>query len=614
MKISVLLCILSYFLAIVGAQQQLTKLTADCGLDLKAFPYSPVGECVHPESWQVRVWNNVNTTRCCRHGLNFLSRAVANSSSPDQPILLDSQRWAECTALLSLRVDSSLTSCGFDQLHQPNSACAALTPSSLTDIVAPAFDVIATCSEINPVNFLTACSNCTDSISDAIQAVVKHFKVDDNDSEKAVCSVATVTAVASSRIANDTWTDDYYRCLAAMDSQGRFLFRTCGQFLSFRLLLSNSTSFSSCFLLDDTSASRKRDLVIYILAILIAVMAFSLLIALYRIIKTRKRREHKKGSDAAEKETSAWSGLYRFSKAEIEKAINYSSDGFLGAGSAGRVHQGVLPSGQLVAIKHIYTAATNLLFTREVEGLSKVRHHNLVSLLGYCDENGDRFLVYEFCSNGNLAQKLRGKSCLPWEKRVEILRDCSVALRFLHTHPDGCIVHRDIKLTNILLTEKMEPKLSDFGLAKMVGMKETQCFTDIKGTIGYMDPEYMSNGNLTCASDIYSFGIVILQVLSGRKVIELNTQARDSLTRAARDASSGKRPLTDFVDPCLQGQVNLDDFKSILRVAVLCASGSSKGRPRIKDLVEELEKTCSNTQNKMLEVSRQYQSPEVIEV
>ncbi|XP_042398778.1 leucine-rich repeat receptor protein kinase HPCA1-like isoform X3 [Zingiber officinale] len=586
MKISVLLCILSYFLAIVGAQQQLTKLTADCGLDLKAFPYSPVGECVHPESWQVRVWNNVNTTRCCRHGLNFLSRAVANSSSPDQPILLDSQRWAECTALLSLRVDSSLTSCGFDQLHQPNSACAALTPSSLTDIVAPAFDVIATCSEINPVNFLTACSNCTDSISDAIQAVVKHFKVDDNDSEKAVCSVATVTAVASSRIANDTWTDDYYRCLAAMDSQ------------------------------DDTSASRKRDLVIYILAILIAVMAFSLLIALYRIIKTRKRREHKKGagSDAAEKETSAWSGLYRFSKAEIEKAINYSSDGFLGAGSAGRVHQGVLPSGQLVAIKHIYTAATNLLFTREVEGLSKVRHHNLVSLLGYCDENGDRFLVYEFCSNGNLAQKLRGKSCLPWEKRVEILRDCSVALRFLHTHPDGCIVHRDIKLTNILLTEKMEPKLSDFGLAKMVGMKETQCFTDIKGTIGYMDPEYMSNGNLTCASDIYSFGIVILQVLSGRKVIELNTQARDSLTRAARDASSGKRPLTDFVDPCLQGQVNLDDFKSILRVAVLCASGSSKGRPRIKDLVEELEKTCSNTQNKMLEVSRQYQSPEVIEV
>lgn len=172
----------------------------------------------------MRVWNNVNTTRCCRHGLNFFSRAVANSSAPDQPILLDPQRWANCTALLLLRVDASLASCGFDQLHQPHSACAALTPSSLTAIVGPAFDaLIATCSEFNPVTFLTACSNCTDRISDVIQAVVKHFQADDDDSEKAVCSVATVTAIASSRIANDTWTDDYYRCLAAMDSQGTYV-------------------------------------------------------------------------------------------------------------------------------------------------------------------------------------------------------------------------------------------------------------------------------------------------------------------------------------------------------------------------------------------------------
>lgn len=119
-----------------------------------------------------------------------------------------------------------------------------------------------------------------------------------------------------------------------------------------------------------------------------------------------KKKKKFAGSDAAEKETSAWSGLYRFSKAEIEKAIDYSSGGFLGAGSAGQVYQGALPSGQLVAIKHIYTTATNNSFTREVEGLSRVRHHNLVSLLGYCDENGDKFLVYELCSIGNLAQTL----------------------------------------------------------------------------------------------------------------------------------------------------------------------------------------------------------------
>lgn len=164
---------------------------------------------------------------------------------------------------------------------------------------------------------------------------------------------------------------------------------------------------------------------------------------------------------------------------------------------------------------------------------------------------------------------------LPWETRVKILRDCASVLRFLHTHPDGCIVHRDIKvrwsiriesagrinnlvsyrtsrrfistcrshlpgpssivccvqLTNILLTEKKVPKLSDFGLAKMLEMEETKVFTDVRGTIGYMDPEYITHSKLTCASDIYSFGVVTLQLLSGRKVIELDIVARDSLTK-----------------------------------------------------------------------------------
>ncbi|KAF6161828.1 hypothetical protein GIB67_029913 [Kingdonia uniflora] len=174
-------------------------------------------------------------------------------------------------------------------------------------------------------------------------------------------------------------------------------------------------------------------------------------------------------------------------------------------------------------------------FTREVEGLSRIRHPNLVCLFGCCVEGGEQYLVYEYCSNGNLAQHLLSNtprdSDLPWDRRVRILRDCALALRFLHGHPDGVTVHRDIKLTNILLTEKMEPKLSDFGLAKMLGMEESKVFTDVRGTIGYMDPEYMSNAKLTCASDVYSFGIVALQLLSGRKVIDLDLDARDQLTR-----------------------------------------------------------------------------------
>ncbi|CAD5194732.1 unnamed protein product [Musa acuminata subsp. malaccensis] len=396
-----------------------------------------------------------------------------------------------------------------------------------------------------------------------IEKIVEHLDVKDNDTQKAICSVVTVAAIASNRPRDDTWTDGYYRCLAAMDS----------------------------------------DVVEVILGTLLGLIGLFLLITLFKARK--KTHEHNKGTTTAlGKVASKWSGLYRFSKAEIEKAINYSSSRIrLGTGSAGQVYQGILPSGQLVAIKHLYKTAMNGSFTREVEGLSKVRHPNLVSLLGYCDENGDKYLVYEYCSNGNLAHNLlRSDALLPWGKRVKILRDCSLALRFLHTHPDGCIVHRDIKLANILLMDNMEPKLSDFGLARMVGMKETKCFTEVRGTIGYMDPEYMSHGNLSCASDIYSFGVVILQLLSGRKVIELDTKARETLTRKAKDVSAGKRPLEDFVDPRLEGELNLEVFKSILNIAVLCVASSSKGRPTINDLVGEIERAYENTSANMVEL------------
>uniref|UniRef100_K3ZN74 Protein kinase domain-containing protein n=3 Tax=Setaria TaxID=4554 RepID=K3ZN74_SETIT len=295
--------------------------------------------------------------------------------------------------------------------------------------------------------------------------------------------------------------------------------------------------------------------------------------------------------------TSRWSGLYKFTKEEIERAINYASTRiYLGSGSAGQVYQGVLPSGQLIAIKHIHKTAMSGSFMREVEQLSKVRHPNLVCLFGYCDEEGDQYLVYEYCANGNLAQNLlRSDSVLPWETRVKILRDCASVLRFLHTHPDGCIVHRDIKLTNILLTENTVPKLSDFGLAKMLEMEETKVFTDVRGTIGYMDPEYITHSKLTCASDIYSFGVVALQLLSGRKVIELDIVARDSLTKKAKDVVSGKKPLEEFIDPRVRDDVIIEDFVLILKIAVLCVASSSIGRPTIKDVFEEMDKALRNT-------------------
>ncbi|KAK4487871.1 hypothetical protein RD792_003609 [Penstemon davidsonii] len=216
------------------------------------------------------------------------------------------------------------------------------------------------------------------------------------------------------------------------------------------------------------------------------------LTAVIMLIKYVTKNRKKENKPIYQDIAATCSGLYRFSKAEIKNALNYGPEKkFLGRGSAGEVYKGMLPSGQLVAIKHIFKSNTSDSFTSEIEGKD---------------------------------------SLLTWDLRVKILRNCALALKYLHFHTDGCIVHRDIKLTNILLTHDMDPKLSDFGLARMIGMEESKVFTAVRGTIGYMDPEYMSNAKLTCASDIYSFGIVMLQLLSGQRVIELDLKARDQLT------------------------------------------------------------------------------------
>ncbi|KAF8039240.1 LOW QUALITY PROTEIN: hypothetical protein BT93_B1708 [Corymbia citriodora subsp. variegata] len=269
-------------------------------------------------------------------------------------------------------------------------------------------------------------------------------------------------------------------------------------------------------------------------------------------------RKNKLPEPAQQNKMSTWSGLYRFSRAEIENAINCRNERkYLGRGSAGRSN-------------------TSGSFRREVKGLSRVRHPNLVCLFGYCLEDGKQYLVYEYYPAGNLAYHLLRNTVFTWERRVKILRECALGLRYLHHYVDSCIIHRDFKLTNILFTEKLEPKLLDFGLVKILNMEESKVFTEVRGMIGYMDPEYMSNAKLTYASDIYGFGMVALQLLSGQKVIELDLEARDQLTRKARDVSLGKRPLSDFEDPRLNAK-------------------DSKDWPTIDMFYDELEKAWKNT-------------------
>ncbi|XP_004304796.1 PREDICTED: probable receptor-like protein kinase At1g11050 [Fragaria vesca subsp. vesca] len=540
--------------------------SGSCVLNFTSYPYQPTGECISPAKLRIKVWDSFTLPNlCCRNVLTTLSQALACQAFRTQGgVFVSNAEWINCTGSF-VRQDVSAVHCSLNDLYDGSSDCSKVNLAEIKQ-GKEYQDALNFCSQFGNASssFDAVCTPCSAAVGNLKQHLLDryHQKNDNNKTEDSICGVAAVISVAAGNISN-AYIDDYFGCMTKFDKFEPGYFKL------------------------------KYSLVEAILSIMIAITGLVLIVMLIKhVTKKKPLKPILSGST-----TTTWSGLYRFSKAEIENAINYGPERkHLGRGSAGHVYKGVLPSGQVVAVKHINKSNISDSFTREVEQLSRVRHPNLVCLFGCCVEDGEQYLVYEYCSSGNLAQHLlRNDPVLTWERRVKILRDCALALRYLHHYIDGCIVHRDIKLTNILLTENLDPKLSDFGLAKMLGMEESKVFTDVRGTIGYMDPEYMTNAKLTCASDVYSFGIVTLQLLSGQKVFELDLDARDQLTRKAKDVSLNKRPPEDLEDPRLNGNVNKADFDSILQIAVLCVAKSSKGRPTVDDVFEEMDKAWKNT-------------------
>ncbi|KAK8498385.1 hypothetical protein V6N12_011428 [Hibiscus sabdariffa] len=535
---------------------------ADCTLNFTSYPYLPSGDC-SGENGKVILWGSISSHLCCRNALNDFAQvlAVRANQTPDSTIFIEQDSWKQCNSPFPTQELVSIDSCGFNNFYSGSSKCTSLTLSQIQGS-PPYLEAVKLCSNLTS-SFQSSCRNCTDSIAKVALFPFQPFEPQTDGTERTLCNLAAVLSVAAANATDSSFGANLFSCMSSLDVFG--------------------------------------SLAKALLAVFVALMVLILILALVKFVVLKKGNSKKMlPKPMPLKDSNTWSGLYRFSKSEIENAISINNRRkSLGRGSAGEVYEGRLPSGQFVAIKQIKKGNSLDTFAREVAGLSRIRHPNLVSLLGCCIEGDEQYLVLEYCHAGNLAQHLLRKDCvLTWERRVKILRDCALGLRYLHGYVDGCIVHRDIKLTNILLTENLEPKLSDFGLAKMLGMEESKVFTDVRGTIGYMDPEYMTNAKLTCASDIYSFGIVALQILSGQ-VIDLDLDASEQLTRKATDVCMGQRPLTDFEDPRLHGDLNRKDFESILHVAVLCVAKSSRGRPPIDVVFEELEKAWKNTKAEM---------------
>uniref|UniRef100_A0A6N2KBW6 non-specific serine/threonine protein kinase n=1 Tax=Salix viminalis TaxID=40686 RepID=A0A6N2KBW6_SALVM len=288
-------------------------------------------------------------------------------------------------------------------------------------------------------------------------------------------------------------------------------------------------------------------------------------------------------------------GVLSFSFEELRNCTNnFSEVNALGAGGYGTVYKGSLLTGVLVAIKRAKQGSLqgSYEFKTEIELLSRVHHKNLVSLLGFCYQSGEQMLVYEYVKNGTLTDCISGKSGfkLSWTKRLGIAIDSARGIAYLHELANPPIIHRDIKSSNILLDDQLIAKVADFGLSKSVDNNEAQVSTGVKGTLGYMDPEYFMSGQLTERSDVYSFGVVMLELVTGRKPIEHGSHVVKEVKTAMdnqRKKDSGN--LNDILDPILDLTKPLKGLERFLDLAIRCVEELSANRPTMNEVEKELE-------------------------
>jgi len=340
-----------------------------------------------------------------------------------------------------------------------------------------------------------------------------------------------------------------------------------------------------------------------VVSIGVVVTFFSIVVVLTIITKSRKvstfrdnkakEREDKLKSSAGEKPCRM------FQLKEVKKATNgFSQQRFLGSGGFGEVYKGELQDGTLVAVKKARVG--NLKSTEqvlnEVAILSQVNHKNLVRLLGCCVESELPFMIYEYISNGTLYDHLHGRYCsnfLSWKTRLKVAFQTAEALAYLHSAAHTPIYHRDVKSTNILLDDDFNAKVSDFGLSRLASPGLSHVSTCAQGTLGYLDPEYYRNYQLTDKSDVYSYGVVLLELLTSQKAIDFNRDEDDVNLAIHVNQRASNGTIMELVDQRLLSVETLGDkiftsMKLFLELALECLREKKGERPNMKDIVQRL--------------------------
>lgn len=333
---------------------------------------------------------------------------------------------------------------------------------------------------------------------------------------------------------------------------------------------------------------------------------------LYFILKKRKRAQQRDkffqqngGLLLSQQSMSQDSNTKVFSDEELKKATNnYAADRILGQGGYGIVYKGILRDNRVVAIKKSKVMDESQVeqFINEVVILTQVNHRNVVKLLGCCLECEVPLLVYEFVSNGSLLDHVHTidgghVSWLSLENRLRIAAESSGALAYLHSAASIPIIHRDVKLANILLDDNNVAKISDFGASRLVPMDQTKVTTLVQGTLGYLDPEYFYSGQLTNKSDVYSFGVVLAELLTGRKPICMAYPEEERNLATYFITSMKKNRLFQILEPRLVKEGTFDQLQKTAQLVKRCLKLNGEERPTMTEVAMEIQNLRKFTQH-----------------
>ncbi|KAK9734730.1 hypothetical protein RND81_04G159700 [Saponaria officinalis] len=333
---------------------------------------------------------------------------------------------------------------------------------------------------------------------------------------------------------------------------------------------------------------RKRVLNVGSKIVLVIISVVLVIVAL--VLYMRWRRKYAEIFDDWEKEYRvqrvSYKDLYKATKGFKDKEV-------LGHGGFGKVFKGTLPSNKAqVAVKKVSHGSGQGMreFVAEIACLGRLRHRNLVQLLGYCRRKGELILVYDYMPNGSLDKYLynEGKPGLLWGDRFRIIRGVASALVYLHEEWEQVVIHRDVKSSNVLLDSSMNARLGDFGLARLYDHGTNPQTTHVVGTVGYLAPELSKKGKATPNTDVFSFGMFILEVATGRSPTTLHGEAQKYLVDWVYDCWK-RKALNETIDPSLEGHIVLEEMEIVLKLGMLCAHPKAEARPSMRHVMQILD-------------------------